>query len=140
MRRELKNTLLFIALMLALAVAVVIVAHNAEAEALPSPDAASMLALSGDLRLSDAPKTLTVAECLRVDLVSAGSDGSWADLTLPYVPPSIWGVMLFDGYHMIHGVWTQAVDTLRLFFWPDDLARLDGTVGIYLVILAEDEG
>lgn len=139
MRRELKNTLLFIALVLVLAVAAVIVANNARAEALPSPDAASMLALSGDLRLSDAPMDIYVADCLRVDVVSVSADGAWADLKLPYVPPSIWGLALFDGYHMIHGVWTQAGDTLRLYFWPEDLERLDGTVGIYLVILAEGE-
>lgn len=140
MRRELKNTMLLVAVMLALAVVVVIVAHNARAEALPSPDAVSMLALSGDLRLSDAPMDIYVADCLRVDVVSVSADGAWAELKLPYVPPSIWGVALFDGYHMIHGVWAQAGDTLRLFFWPEDLARLDGTVGIYLVILAENEG
>lgn len=137
MRRELKNALLLVAVMLALAVVVVIVAHNAKAEALPSPDAASMLALSGDLRLSEAPMDIYVADCLRVDVVSVSADEAWAELKLPYVPPSIWGVALFDGYHMIHGVWTQAGDTLRMFFWPDDLARLDGTVGLYLLIVAE---
>ncbi len=114
------------------------VTRTGHAEALPSPDAASLLALNGDLQLSDAPMNIHVAECLRVDVVSAGTDGVWSDLTLPYVPPSIMGVALFDGWHMIHGVWTQIGETtLRLFFWPEDVARLDGTVGIYLVILAE---
>jgi len=109
-------------------------AVNGNAETLQPPDAA----LTGDLRISEAPRDLYVAECLRVDVVSVSADGAWADLKLPYVPPSIWGVALFDGYHMIRGVWTQTGETtLRLFFWPEDLARLDGTVGIYLVILAE---
>lgn len=116
----------------------VIVTSPGHAEALPSPDAASLLAITGDLRLSDAPVDLYVAECLRVDLVSVHEDGAWGDLTLPYVPPGILGVMLFDGWHLIPGVWTQTAETtLRLFFWADDLERLDGTVGIYLVILAE---
>ena len=114
--------------------------HTGHAEALPSPDASSMLALTGDLRLSDAPMNLYVAECLRVDVVSIGEDGAWGDLTLPYVPPGILSVALFDGWHMIHGAFVQTGETtLRLLFWPEDVARLDGTVGIYLVVLAEGE-
>lgn len=106
------------------------------AETLPPPDAA----LTGDLRISEAPMDLYVAECLRVDVASMSADGAWADLTLPYVPPSIFSVILFDGYHVIHGVWQWiGGDTLRVFFWPSDVARLDGTVGVYLVILAEGE-
>ena len=116
----------------------VIVTSPGHAEILPSPDAASLLAITGDLRLSDAPVDLYVAECLRVDLVSVHEDGAWGDLTLPYVPPGILGVMLFDGWHLIPGVWTQTGETtLRLFFWPEDVARLDGTVGLYLLIVAE---
>lgn len=108
------------------------------AETLPSPDAA----LTGDLRLSEAPMDLYVVECLRVDVASMSADGAWADLTLPYVPPSsIFGVILFDGYHAIHGVFTQTEEnTLRVLFWREDVSSLDGTVGIYLVILAENEG
>ena len=140
MRHELKTILVMLALLLVLTVIAAIVIHNAEAKAetLPSPDASNLLALTGGLRLSDTPMDLYVAECLRVDLVSAGTDGAWACLTLPYVPASITGVLLFDGWHMIHGVWQQTGEaTLRLRFWPEDVARLDGTVGIYLVILAE---
>lgn len=111
--------------------------NTGNAEVLPPPDAA----LTGDLRISEAPMDLYVAECLRVDVASISADGAWADLTLPYVPPSIWGVALFDGYHAIHGVWTQTEEnTLRVLFWREDVTRLDGTVGIYLVILAENEG
>lgn len=142
MRRELKIIFAMLALLLVMTVIAAIVIHNtdAKAEALPSPRVDDMLALSGDLQLSDAPMDLYVAECLRVDVVSMSTDGAWADLTLPYVPPSIWGVALFDGYHMIHGVWERiGENTLHLRFWPEDVARLDGTVGIYLVILAEEE-
>ena len=138
MRRELKNVLLLIALVVALALLAVIVVHNAKAEALLSPDAKTMLALSGDLRLSDAPMDIYVAECLRVDVVRTSSDGAWAELTLPYVPPGILSVALFDGWHMIHGAWQQAGETtLRVRFWANDIERLDGTIGIYLVVLAE---
>ena len=138
MKREKAILLLELALTLVLAVAAVAVIHNAGAEALPSPDASALLNLTGDLRLSDAPLEIRVAECLRVDVVSAGMDGAYADLTLPYVPPGIMGVALFDGWHLINGAWEQTGEnTLRLRFWPEDLAKLDGTVGIYLVILAE---
>ena len=107
-------------------------------EALPSPSVADLVKIEGDLAKSDAPIELYVAECVRVDLVNIQTDGAWGDLTLPYVPPSIWGVMLFDGYHLMHGSFEQAGEnTLRVHFWPDDLARLDGTVGLYLLILAE---
>lgn len=130
-----KHEYRFVMGMLAFLVVLVIVSAIVVAKADVPPRTVS---LTGGFQLSGAPKTLTVAECLRVDLVSAGSDGSWADLTLPYVPPSIWGVTLFDGYHLIYGNWTQTGEnTLRLFFWPEDVARLDGTVGMYLVILAE---
>lgn len=111
--------------------------NTGNAEVLPPPDAA----LTGDLRISEAPMDLYVAECLRVDVVSMSTDGAWTDLTLPYVPPSIFSVILFDGYHAIHGVWTQTEEnTLRVLFWREDVLSLDGTVGIYLVILAENEG
>lgn len=137
MRRELKNALLLLALVVALAVVAVIVVHNAKAEALPSPDAKTMLALSGDLLLSDAPMDIYVAECLRVDVVRTSSDGAWAELSLPYIPPGILSVALFDGWHMIHSIWQQTSETtLQVKFWTNDIERLDGTVGIYLVILA----
>ena len=110
--------------------------HNAKADALP-PDPPALV-LAGDLRLSDAPMDLYMAACLRVDVVSMDVDGAWADLTLPYVPPSIAYVLLFDGWHLIHGAWEQTGEpTLRVRFRADELAALDGTVGVYLVILAE---
>lgn len=127
-------------LALALALYVAFAFGTVCAEALPSPDASALLALSGDLRLSEAPMDIRVAECLRVDVLRIGDDGVWSDLTLPYVPPGILGVALFDGFHLIYGVWMQTGETaLRVMFWPEDVARLDGSVGIYLVILAEGE-
>ena len=112
--------------------------YGAYAEALPSPTVADLVRLSGDLELSDAPDNLYILDCVRVTVKRIGADGSWGDLTLPYVPPSIWGVVLFDGWHLMYGDWAQLDDTtLRLHFWPDDLERLDGTVGLYLLILAE---
>lgn len=115
--------------------------QSAHAEALPSPDAASMLRLEGDLRISEAPVELYIADCLRVDVARIGQDGAWGDLTLPYVPPSIVGVMLYDGWHLINGQFERTGEaTLRILFRAEDLAALDGTVGLYLVILADAEG
>lgn len=126
-----------IALVLALSVA--LTCGTVCAEALPSPDASALLSLSGDLRLSEAPMDIRVAECLRVDVLRIGDDGVWGDLTLPYVPPSIMGVALFDGFHLIYGVFQPIGETaLRIMFWPEDVMRMDGTVGIYLVILVTE--
>ena len=112
--------------------------YGAYAEALPSPNVADLVKLSGDLELSGAPIEMYVLECVRVNVARIGADGAWGDLTLPYVPPSIWGVVLFDGWHLMYGDWEQVNETtLRLHFWPEDLEKLDGTVGLYLLILAE---
>lgn len=133
MKRAYKALALMITLTL-----MALVIGNVHAEALPSPDASALLYLSGDLQLSEAPMDIYVAECLRVDVVRIGDDGVWGDLKLPYVPPGILGVALFDGFHLIYGVFQPIGETtLRLMFWPEDVARLDGSVGIYLVILAE---
>ena len=133
MRNELKIIAILLALLILIAVSAVIIVHNAHAEALPP-------ALSGDLLISDAPVNLYAVAILRVDVDPSQWDdqGIWADLTLPYVPPSIAAVILFDGWHMIHGVWEQTGEsTLRLRFLPSDLQLLDGTVGVYLIILGE---
>lgn len=112
--------------------------YGAYAEALPSPKAADFLRLDGDLELAPAGVDLEITDCLRVNIPTVHDDGAWADLTLPYVPPSIRHVLLFDGYHLFHADWEQIEDyTLRIHFWADDLARLDGTVGLYLLIVAE---
>ena len=112
--------------------------YRAHAEALPSPNVADLVKLQGDLELSGAPIEMYVLECVRVNVARIGADGAWGDLTLPYVPPSIWGVVLFDGWHLMYGDWEQVNETtLRLHFWPEDLEKLDGTVGLYMLILAE---
>lgn len=110
--------------------------YGAYAEALPSPTAAEHLRLDGDLELVPADVDLVVTDCLRVDVTCIREDGIWADLTLPYVPPSIRYLLLFDGFHLLHGAWEpEGESTLRVHFpWGD---HMDGTVGLYLVIVAE---
>lgn len=132
MKRELKILWTLLALLVIAAVAAVVMAQTVQAEALPE--------LTGGLRISEAPVDMRVAECLRVDVAwpDADEDAISAELTLPYVPPSIWGVALYDGYRLIYSAWEQTGDnTLQLQFRIRDLVRLDGTVGLYLLIVAE---
>lgn len=110
--------------------------YGAYAEALPSPTAVEHLRLDGDLELTGQDVDLVVTDCLRVDVTCIREDGIWADLTLPYVPPSIRYVLLFDGWHLLHGEWEQTGEsTLRIHFPPGE--KMDGTVGLYLLIVAE---
>lgn len=110
--------------------------YGAYAEALPSPTAADMLALEGGLKLSEAEVELEITDCMRVDVTGMQEDGIWADLKLPYVPPSIRHVLLFDGFHLLHGEWEQTGEsTLRVHFPRGE--KMDGTVGLYLLIVAE---
>ena len=88
-------------------------------------------------KICDQIADAVVTDCLRVDVTCIREDGIWADLTLPYVPPSIRYVLLFDGYHLMHGEWEPIGEyTMRIHFLPDGVAKLDGTVGLYLLIVA----
>ncbi len=103
------------------------------AEALP-PD---VMTLEGCMELTGADKEIMIAECLRVNLVRMETDGVWAELALPSPPSDICGVLLFDGWHLLHGSWKQLGENrLCIHFRTDELAKLDGTVGLYLLILA----
>lgn len=111
---------------------------RAYTEAVPSPDMAALVDIDGDFEFSDFPMDIRVAECFRVNLLKYDKDGAWADLTMPKVPPSIQYVLLFDGWHLLHASWEYIGETtLRLFFRTDKLIKLDGTIGLYLVILSE---
>ena len=132
MRKKEQTMPVGMALIVLLIVMTVLLAayRGAGAETLP--------VLSGDLALTGAAADIRVAECLRVDVTRCEADGTWAELTLPEMPSGIADVMLYDGWHVIHARWSQTGrNTLRVGFQPGDITRLDGTVGIYLVILAE---
>ena len=106
------------------------------AEALPSPEGPALVTLDGDLRLSDFPMDLRVAECLRVDVAGWSADGASCELTLPNIPPGIRYIALFDGYHLILGKWEQADETaLKISFPAREMEKLDGYTGVYLVII-----
>ena len=114
------------------------VCRTGNAETVPSPNASALVALDGGLSLTGAEPDIRIAECLRVDVLYCEENWAVADLTLPKLPPGIMDAALFDGWHLIHARWEEIGETtLRLRFWAEDLARLDCTVGVYLVILAE---
>lgn len=120
---------------------ILVICRIGEAEALPSPDSTRFIALNGDLALTGAEKDVRVAECVRVDVRGYDADGAWAELTLHQIPPGITDAAIYDGWHLIHAQWTQTGEnTLRLHFRAGDLKKLDGSVGLYLVILAERTG
>lgn len=108
------------------------------AETTASPKEAALPGLKGDLELSDQPVDIRAALCLRVNLPRIGRDGAWVYLTFPKAVSGIQAVLLFDGWHLLHGEWEQINETtLRLHFLRGDLLRMDGTVGLYLLILTE---
>ena len=130
-------TMTLLAVLIAITL-ILAVCGTGDAESLPSPEAKAMISLTGDFALTGAEADMKIAECLRVDVKRWDADGAWAELTLPNIPPGICGVTLFDGWHLIHAQWQQTGETtMRLHFRAEDLETLDGTVGMYLVILAE---
>ena len=141
MKREKDWFPIILGILLGIMAALVLLAcshYPAYAEALPSPTVNTLIGLKGDIEISGAENGLEIAECLRVDLVKIERDGAWGNLTLPKVPPGVTQVLLYDGWHLLHGAWERTGDrTLRVHFRAEDLAKLDGTVGLYLVILAE---
>lgn len=109
---------------------VALILSGGRAEALPSVRA------EGGLRLSPAPQDGLKMAWIRVDVVpdAAQDDALWAEVWVPWPPSTIQDLMLFDGYRLIHGAWTVNEDGHITTVWRmEDIKRLDGTVGIYLM-------
>ncbi len=105
----------------------------------PSPEGAMPLQLNGCMELTGAKAEIRIVECLRVDLVRMETDGAWACLTLPKIPDCIRDILLYDGWHLLHGAYERTGEnTLSLHFMLNELKTLDGTVGLYLLILAAE--
>ena len=112
--------------------------YGAYAETVAIREGTGFITLEGCMERTGADADIFIAECLRVNLVRMETDGVWAEVTLHQMPDGICGVLLFDGWHLLHGEWKQSGEnTLHLHFRPDELAKLDGTVGLYLLILAD---
>ena len=136
MRKTAEMLAVLIAIALILSVAV-----RGGAESLPSPEAKALISLTGDFALTGAEADIRIAECIRADVKHYDTAGAWTELTLPMIPPGITDAVLYDGWHLIHAQWEQTGEnTLLLHFRAEDLGKLDGTVGLYLLILAERTG
>lgn len=109
---------------------VALILSGGRAEALPNVRA------EGGLRLSPAPQDGLKMAWIRVDVATdaAQDDALWAEVWVPWPPSAIQDIMLFDGYRLIHGAWVEKEDGHITTVWRrDDIASLDGTVGIYLM-------
>ncbi len=105
----------------------------------PSTEGAVPLKLNGCMELTGAKTDIRIVECIRVDLVRMETDGARACLTLPRIPDRIRDILLYDGWHLLHGAYElTGENTLSLHFKLNELMKLDGTVGLYLLILAEE--
>ena len=93
----------------------------------------SMLFLRGgnaEITPSEAPLEYTFGGIQRVDVDLYG-DIAVARVTIPHDGEYI--AVITDGYHLIPGVCKAGKHDLFCVFRVDDLRRLDGTVGVWLV-------
>lgn len=143
MRRELKNILIMLALLVVMAVAAVIVIHNASAEAAESPDLTKYVWITSDdgISLSTAPVELIPAELLRISVDKESiQEKDWleANISLPYIPPNIKYLVLTDGRHITMGIWEQTNEhTIHVKFSAKESRDFSTPEVCYLVILAE---
>ncbi|MBR4539010.1 MAG: hypothetical protein IKO52_09210 [Clostridia bacterium] len=143
MRRELKNVLIMLAMLLVMAVAAVIVIHNASGEAAESPDLTRYVRIISDdgISLSTAPVELIPAELLRMSVdKKAIQEKDWleADISLPYIPVGIKYLILTDGQHITMAVWEQTGEhTIHVKFSVKELREFSTPEVCYLVILTE---
>lgn len=117
-----KNTILAIILtLLVLAVCITIV-EGARGE------------VDGGIVISDAPNTLRI-KWYRVDVQAMGEQMK-AEIWVP--PDDVTDILLYDGWHVLHAWWANMGDHILAAWHSDDIRELDGTVGIYLIILEGD--
>lgn len=90
--------------------------------------------VEGALQLSEAPFDSLNIQVLRVDVVRAAYDDMIeAEIWVP--PEKISDVVLYDGWHFLHARWVMMDDHIVVKWHLDDILALDGTVGIYLLMI-----
>ena len=86
---------------------------------------------------------MTILDVVMVDIDPekvAQQDYITAFVYFPYTPgEGIEGVALFDGYHLAQSWWARDGNALRLTFFSADLRKFDSTVGLYLVLLVNQQ-
>lgn len=126
---------------LALFLALVIVAVglplllNGEAEALPSITVNDLYTVEG-AEMSEAPVTALRLDWVRVDMAGPFDEERTVRLKIPYEPPDLCGAVLFDGWHWINCRWCALDgDEITAVWSKGALEALDGTVGVYLILI-----
>ena len=108
---------------------------NGEAEALPSKTVNDLYRLEG-AEISGAPVNALMLDWVRVDLHGPFEEERTVRLKIPYEPPDLCGVALFDGWHWIACErCTLDGDEITAAWKRDALEKLDGTVGVYLILI-----
>ena len=126
---------------LALVLALVIVGAglpmllNGKAEALPSKTVNDLYTVEG-AEMSNAPVNALMLDWVRVDLHGPFEEERTVRLKIPYEPPDLCGAVLFDGWHWIACErCTLDGDEITAAWKRDALEKLDGTVGVYLILI-----
>ena len=108
---------------------------NGEAEALPSKTVNDLYRLEG-AEISEAPVNALILDWVRVDLHGPFEEERTVRLKIPYEPPDLCGAVLFDGWHWIACErCTLDGDEITAVWKRDALDKLDGTVGVYLILI-----
>ena len=101
----------------------------------------SMLFLRGgeaEITPSEAPMEHTIIGIQRVDL-DVYADPVKAKIEIPALKTDEYAVLITDGYHI---AWAYSItpgnSELFCLFHTRDLLKMDGTVGVYLIWLAND--
>ena len=133
MRKVMAALALFLALLI-VAIGLPLIL-NGEAEALPSKTVNDLYTVEG-AEMSKAPATALRLDWVRVDLHGPFDEERTVRLKIPYEPPDLCGVALFDGWHWINCErCTLDGDEITAVWKRDALEELDGTVGVYLVLI-----
>lgn len=108
---------------------------NGEAEALPSKTVNDLYTVEG-AEMSNAPVNALMLDWVRVDLHGPFEEEKTVRLKIPYEPPDLCGAVLFDGWHWIACErCTLDGDEITAAWKRDALEKLDGTVGVYLILI-----
>ena len=108
---------------------------NGEAEALPSKTVNDLYTVEG-AEISEAPVNALMLDWVRVDLHGPFEEERTVRLKIPYEPPDLCGAVLFDGWHWINCErCTLDGDEITAAWKRDALDKLDGTVGVYLILI-----
>ena len=96
---------------------------------------------SKDMRFSEFPIYLTVQDVFAVDLDEKAileQDFIEAIITMPIEPESLYGLLLYDEWHIAHG-YAEVIEgyRYRVIFFCEELRKFDFTQGVYLIVVTD---